>query len=205
MNWGNGKGWKCNDKSNWNLNQAPYGGGRKGSWQRTSYLHGRVNQFGSTGMARSSSDEEPSVAPMVSFPSHNRPCIIQVTLPAEGKGTQIDWDRHDALVTILSLNPTNVHVRKAKPKDDESISWPCWIRRVLPSKPFHTWLDTLRWLGFLEDELDKLEEREDLDDLFDLLVQCEVSTIPIDLWSTDEHVNADAAPTSHQRTPTEGN
>ena len=135
-------------------------------------------RYGSSGTSRPSSVEEPPVAPMVTLHSHGRPCDVQVKLPVDGKGTQIDMDRHDALVKILSLDYMNIHVQKAKPTDGESISWPRWIRRVLPSKRFHTWLDTLRWLGFIEDEVDKLEELEDIDDVFDLLVQCEVSTIP---------------------------
>ena len=115
---------------------------------------------------------------MVTLHSHGRPCDVQVKLPADGKGTQIDMDRHDALVKIFSLDYMNIYVQQAKPTDGESISWPCWIRRVLPSKQYHTWLDTLRWLGFIEDEVEKLEEFEDISDVFDLLVHCEGSTVP---------------------------
>ena len=126
-------------------------------------------------MSRPTSVEEPPVAPTVTLHSRSRPYSVRVTLPVDGKGTQIDMYRHDALVKILCLNCKNIHVQKAQPTDGASIIWPRWIRRILPSKRFHTWLETLRWLGFIEDELDKLE---DIDDVFDLLVQCDISTFP---------------------------
>ena len=145
--------------------------------QRTNYQHNRDNQYGSSGTSRPSSVEEPSVAPMVTLHAHGRPYEVQLQLPVDGKGTQIDMDCHEALVKILSLDYMNIHVQRAKPMDGESIPWPRWIKWVLPSKRFHAWLDTRRWLGFLKDEVDKLKDLEDIADVFDLLVQCEVRTV----------------------------
>ena len=144
----------------------------------THYQHNRDNQYDSSGTSRPSSVEELPVAPMVTLHAHGRPYEVQFQLPVDGKGTQIDMDRHEALVKILNLDYMNIHVQRAKPTYGESIPWPRWLKWILPSKRFHTWLDTLRWLGFIEDEVDKLEELEDIDDVFDLLVQCEVSTVP---------------------------